>query len=519
MDINTDPEYWEEQGRQLLRSRTFQIAVAVFILSFVLRFMLREHGFWIDEGRALMTGKNILLGNGMRVSSWGKYMGLHPFVFYSLIAFAMLFFGITAKAGMAVVLTLGSLTCVLAFLIGKELFNTYAGIAAAAFLAVSPIHIFLSNRIITDVPVTFFVTLTLYFFVRTEMRDETWSFYATFIAAGLAILTKFSGFILLPALFFYYLHKERKQLFVKRQYWISLVTVLGLYSTWEIRNLIRKGEIGIIGVITGKSFLGTVDFGGGGASGATGSGGGIVGAVMPIIDRIIEGAMFHISMSPTTFGLPAVLFLLFGIIAAYLYRDSDFKIPLTFLTVAFVILSMKHMNRYFLPFIPMALVISGYGADKLRSAASKATDQKTGLAIFALILIISGVVTYQSAQGFVSGPAQGFTGIDDAGNWLEQNTPEDTKIIAGSEHQIRFFSNRRTYHSGKIANKSVMNRMMREEGFQYVVADRWERTQPQWLLRYVSNRTIFQPVHAEQVNGQPVVVIYRVNTENVPKAS
>ena len=57
---------------------------------------------------------------------------------------------------------------------------------AAGMLAVMPLHVRESHYVLTDVPVTFFVMLTLLLSLRAHERATAWSFALAGAAAGLA---------------------------------------------------------------------------------------------------------------------------------------------------------------------------------------------------------------------------------------------------------------------------------------------------------------------------------------------
>ncbi len=73
---------------------------------------------------------------------------------------------------------------------------------AAVMLAVMPLHVRESHYALTDVPMTFFVVLTLLLSLRAHERATAWSFVAAGAAAGLAGATKYNGLIafLIPLL-------------------------------------------------------------------------------------------------------------------------------------------------------------------------------------------------------------------------------------------------------------------------------------------------------------------------------
>jgi 4-amino-4-deoxy-L-arabinose transferase-like glycosyltransferase len=91
---------------------------------------------------------------------------------------------------------LGTLTVVLTWRIGRRI-GVATGLLAAAFLAVQPLHVRESHFVLTDVPMTFFVALTLLASVRAFESPSAQSFALSGAAAGLAAATKYTGGIVL----------------------------------------------------------------------------------------------------------------------------------------------------------------------------------------------------------------------------------------------------------------------------------------------------------------------------------
>jgi hypothetical protein len=210
-------------------------------------------------------------------------------------------------------------------------------------------------------------------------------------------------------------------------------------------------------------------------------------------------------------GTAATLFLVIGLAMAYVYQEKEaMKIPLMFLTVTFIVLSMRHITRYMLPFVPMALVVAGHGVDRIRHMIST-IDRRAALVVFVGILAVSGGTTYQYTNPMVTLQAQRFTGLEEAGKWIRANTAEDVGVIAGSGHQSRFFADRPTWHAANVDNRSHMEQLIREQNYRYMEVDRWERTQPEWFQQTLQSHDAYQPVHAEQRQGQPIVVVYQVD--------
>ena len=94
--------------------------------------------------------------------------------------------------GRAVTAILGTLTVLLVYRIGMRWGARHAALAAG-LMAVMPLHVRESHYVLTDVPVTFFVTLTLLLTLGAHERERAPSFAWAGAAAGLAAATKYPG--------------------------------------------------------------------------------------------------------------------------------------------------------------------------------------------------------------------------------------------------------------------------------------------------------------------------------------
>lgn len=103
--------------------------------------------------------------------------------------------------GRAVTAALGTATVALVYFIGLRWGTRYA-LLAAGLMAVMPMHVRESHFVLTDVPVTFFVTLTFLLSLRGHERARLGAFAFAGAAAGLAAGTKYTGAfaIILPLL-------------------------------------------------------------------------------------------------------------------------------------------------------------------------------------------------------------------------------------------------------------------------------------------------------------------------------
>jgi hypothetical protein len=123
----------------------------------------------------------------------------------------------------------GTATLPLVYAIGARLLNRKAGLLAAAFLAVSVLHVRDSHFFAVDVTMVFFVVLTWLSLFRLAERGDVWAGILTGLAFGAAILCKYSAaFMGLPMGFAYLLSPRRPR----------TLRPLAAWWPWIIRGIV-----------------------------------------------------------------------------------------------------------------------------------------------------------------------------------------------------------------------------------------------------------------------------------------
>jgi Flp pilus assembly protein TadD len=92
---------------------------------------------------------------------------------------------------------LGSITCVLAFLLAQRLFGARTALATGLITAAYGPLIFFNTRLLPAGPATFLNLLFLMLFLRSLDRESRWSAFGSGIVAGLAALTIPNSLVLL----------------------------------------------------------------------------------------------------------------------------------------------------------------------------------------------------------------------------------------------------------------------------------------------------------------------------------
>ena len=130
---------------------------------------------------------------------------------------------LSAGAGIASVLVL--------FRIGQRLFGQAAGLASAALIAVSFLHVRDSHFGVTDVPMTFLVLVALLYMVRVFESARTRDVIAAGVASGLATSTKYNAaLVALPALLAIFMNRHGQHEPLRDR-----VRRAALYGPWSVR--------------------------------------------------------------------------------------------------------------------------------------------------------------------------------------------------------------------------------------------------------------------------------------------
>ena len=185
-----------------------QEALFIFILvalCFVLFFLfLGDRPLWDrDEGMHAATSKDMIMtGDWVTPRMNGEKFYDKPPLFNWLVALSFLIFGFTEFAARLPAALLGLGCVLLTYLLGRRMFNPLTGLLGGLVLATAGEFIGLSMAVVHDIPFTFCITLTLYFFYRgytDNIRRRTFIIFS-YAFAGFGVLAKGPIGLLLPAM-------------------------------------------------------------------------------------------------------------------------------------------------------------------------------------------------------------------------------------------------------------------------------------------------------------------------------
>ncbi len=162
-----------------------------------------------------------------------KFESFWPSPLFHIVA--AFFYSFLGEPGLKIApLLFGSLSLIVSYFIFRKLLDEKACFYATLFLSFIPIAIDYSILGYPESAVSFFVVLSLYFAICGK-------FLYSGIATGLAILSKFTGIFIVPALIYIVWKSSQKKDLAKNLFFVILVP--GLVSLpWFIRNWILLGN-------------------------------------------------------------------------------------------------------------------------------------------------------------------------------------------------------------------------------------------------------------------------------------
>jgi len=163
-----------------------------------------------------------------------------PFLPFLLSLFYLLKLNLIVDFIMPII---GSLSVVLIYILGKKLFNKNTGLIASVFLALVPLHVFYSSKILNECSVTFLITLSFIFFWK-GYEEDTPKYKMLFgVALALSLLNRYNSLWIFPIFFIYLLVRDRSLKFlIDRYLWYSIGIFFLILSPLLVFGIIDYGN-------------------------------------------------------------------------------------------------------------------------------------------------------------------------------------------------------------------------------------------------------------------------------------
>ena len=213
--------------------------IAILIISFFIRLELTNKNTEIsnsDEAEYLVMADSF--SRGEITFQWPYY---RPFLI-PLLWGALLSIGFGFKAIQISLILFSLLTILLIYLITKDLFNEKIAIIAVLISAFIPEEILSSTRILLNGASLALFLLSIYLFQKAYFKNSKKYLYLSAIATGIAILAYTQNIILLPLYFAFLLITEGSKFIKEKKYITFFIIIILIYLTNFIYSYIWFGN-------------------------------------------------------------------------------------------------------------------------------------------------------------------------------------------------------------------------------------------------------------------------------------
>ena len=317
---------------------------------------------------------------------------------------------------------LGTASIALTYLIGRHMYNERVGLLAAGFLMVSPLHVWISHLVNTDVPLTFFFLCSLYFVCRFSSTGQL-PYYAWAAALGaVTVNMKLTGFGI--GVLFIGAHVYRALREGRSYAKIVWCKEIGVACVSFIAGFVASNPPVVLGFTKWiQSFIWQY---------------GIHQNVYDQVPYAVGESGYYTYMLLLYGEMGAPLFVCTAVAIAYgfLKRDQWSVLIVACLVIVFSVLGSTTyliQNRYFMSLLPLLFILNGRLLDDV------ALRVKGALLVRVVALTaVFGVLTFLPAKGSLD-----FTRtLTDrntssiAKEWIEKNIPAGSKILIDAGHTL-----------------------------------------------------------------------------------
>jgi 4-amino-4-deoxy-L-arabinose transferase-like glycosyltransferase len=164
---------------------------------------------------------------------------MKPPFFYYLLSITFKFFGISTFTSRLLPALFGVGTILVTFFLTKELFNHRTGFMSSLILITAPQFLHKSRMAMTDVPVTFFIVLTLYLFILAQKRNSRLFYCLMGAALGLGAMTKGAiGLIPFFIMIAYLLLTKNIRSIISKDFLMAFLVFFAITAPWHLIQLI-----------------------------------------------------------------------------------------------------------------------------------------------------------------------------------------------------------------------------------------------------------------------------------------
>jgi len=430
--------------QKILNKITVPVLISILLAGAAIKFkFLFQGSLWPDEALYLYIARN-LFSDMTNLTSMSGHMFFQspPVLMYLIAPLANIKFVEFDQAARAAVIIMGVGTILTTCFICKKTYHPLVGIIAASFLAVCPLSNWTGVRILTDIPVVFFIYLAMcmlvyekktafYFFGMCAVLTKYSAFPVLFLPLLMRLKPKawaslyLSGFVVLGGLV------AAKGLYPKPAGWLGYF--YGFFHVPDLLHMFKETEFFLGYFITGFILLG-----------------------------------FYFSIKEEKFSALFHWVCIFGLCRIFL--------PWVVFRV----------SRYSLPLYPGLYIIGAYGCYRSGQLIAEKWPIYAKWATLFFVVSIACVLYQHSmkSMGMLEQTKNTFVGYDKAAQFLKSQTASRS-VATASPRQIGYFAPEFDVHDiGKNMSPKKLRKLLERENIQYLSIDFWSPHLPSWCRSF-----------------------------------
>lgn len=504
----------KEKTREFFSKNYVIIITLIFALAFILRlyYFNLTQAVWWDEAAYLTRAKYYA---GLVTTGEDIWSTRRPFLIP--IIWAMLYkLGSTEIVLRFTELLFSFGSIVLIYLAGKEIFNKKTGIIASLGMAVMNLHLFLTARLLMDLPAATMILATAYVFYKYYLNPENpRKLWLVGLMLGLSMFIKSTSVLMVIPIIIAIIIKEGKTFILNKNiYAIGSVAFLTI-SPFLIYIMLTLNKINILSETTG---IGQNRF----------------VTIQQLLSNITGAFINYTKVIPYELKLIFTIFLIIGL---YIFIDViigfDILIkkkdkllmkktflllwPLMFLLFFGLFTKSYTEPRYILPMFPALFIIMAMGVIKVTKLIK---NKKISIMLLILLITIAGFSQISFGDALIKNKAYSFYHIKPAGLWVNDNLqPDETAMVNSNQMEFLYYIEHNVYGS-KATEEETIEDIKRYKPKYYIISIFYQYN-PEWHYKLPEKYNgVFIPVQAyflDQEQKQPAVVVYKINYEELAK--
>ncbi|MBI2629025.1 glycosyltransferase family 39 protein [Candidatus Pacearchaeota archaeon] len=406
----------------------------------------------------------------------------------------------------------------LVYLIGKEMYNEKIGLISAFVMSVLWINIFYTARIMTDIPSSFLVLLSIYCFFKSYENFNLKYFSISIFSISLAILMRNSSFLIGATYIVFLVLIKKHKLFKEKNFWIGGIIGAIPLIFFFLSNFLTKGD-----------FFPALGSYASSAAAKSSYAYYIIDQFFPhlfpslfksnysTILNILKGNPFSIfgNILLTLFAIGLIIAILELFLSkGYIFKlkrtkSHIFSLLLLILSLAFFIFYIKAAeDRYLLIIITSLLFFSAIGLTYIYDKIKK-YNKNIAVVFLVIVLALSAYSQYSYGHPIIESKIPSYYNLKQAFVWVNENTPENAVVLGdGIDPYVIYYGNRKFEHWNFTDIESTL------KNSDYIVVAAWEH-QGQQSMEFIngnlSNRLSLEQVFFfDQQQKQVSAMVYKI---------